>query len=83
MAMDTRQWALSPVNEKLSRKPIATKMRLPGYECMGTEMCELDNNDADLLSHPHICNNNPKITDVIMSHWTCREDILMLPTSSE
>jgi hypothetical protein len=68
MAMGTRQQALSPVNEKLSRKLIATKMRLSCYECMGTKMCELDNNDADLLSHPHTCDDDPKTTDVIMSH---------------
>jgi hypothetical protein len=35
---------------------------------MGTEMCELDNNDTDLLSHPHTCDDDPKTTDVIMSH---------------
>jgi hypothetical protein len=69
MAMlGTRQRELSPVNEKLSRKLIATKMRLSCYKCMGTEMCELDNNDANLLSHPHIRNDDPKMTDVIMSH---------------
>jgi hypothetical protein len=68
MAMGTRQRALSPVNEKLSRKLIATKMRLSCYECMGMEMRELDNNDTDLLSHPHIRNDDPNMTDVIMSH---------------
>jgi hypothetical protein len=66
--MGTRQQALSPVKGKLSRKLIATKMRLSCYECMGTEMCDLDNNDADLLSHPHIQSDDPKMTDVIMPH---------------
>jgi hypothetical protein len=68
MAMGTMQWALSPFNEKPSRKLMATKMRLSYYGCMGTEMCELDNNDADLLSCPHIRSDDPKMTDVIMSH---------------
>jgi hypothetical protein len=67
MAMGARQRALSPFNDKLSRKPIATKMRHSFHECMGTEMCELDNNDANLLSHPHILDDDPKMTDVIMS----------------
>jgi hypothetical protein len=68
MAIGARQRALSPVNKKLSRKLIATKMRLSCYECMGTEMCELDNNDTDLLSCPHIQSDDPKMTDVIMLH---------------
>jgi hypothetical protein len=42
-------------------------MRLSCYECMGTKLCELDNQDADLLSCPHIRNDDPKITDVIAS----------------
>jgi hypothetical protein len=68
MVMGTRQRALSPFNEELSRKLIATKMRLSCYDCMGTEVRELDNNDTDLLSHPPTCDDDPKTTDVIMSH---------------